>query len=82
MQRQGGRNHTQHTQAKFKIAGNWTISFNAGEVGYIEDRDDSKKILGLIDRTIDEGNVIAVELMNKTEPDTRAARFEVELVKE
>ena len=68
-------------KAKFKIAGNWTIP-TAGETGYIEDRDDSKKVLGLNDGTIDEGKVIFVEIMDKIEPESRRAKFVVELFKE
>ena len=70
------------TKANFTIAGNWTISFNAGETGYIQDRDNPKKVLGLNDGTIDEGKVIAVEVMDKIEPESRRAKFVVKLVKE
>ena len=69
-------------KAKYTIPGNWTISFKAGETGYIEDRDNSTKILGLNDRTIDEGKVIVVEIMDKIEPESRRAKFAVQLVKE
>ena len=69
-------------KAKYTIPGNWTIPLTAGEIGYIEDRDNSTKILGLNDETIDEGKVIAVEIMDKIKPDTRRAKFVVELVKE
>ena len=66
-------------KANFTIAGKWTISFTALETGYIHDRDNPKKVLGLKDETIDGGKVIAVEIMDKIEP--KRAKFLVELVK-
>jgi len=57
------------------IAGNWTIAFTTGE-GYIHDRDNSTRVLGLKDVKIDEGKVIVVEVMDKVKP--KRAKFEFE----